>query len=84
VVWCTGFRPAFDWIRLPVLNPDGMPRHERGLVADAPGLSFVGLPFQTGFLSPLVGGVGADADEIVDGAATRLGVRARGRFSSAA
>ncbi len=78
VVWCTGFLPAFDWIRLPVLGPDGLPRHERGVVAAAPGLSFVGLPFQTGFLSPLVGGVGADADEVVDGVAARLAGRAAG------
>lgn len=76
VVWCTGFRPAFDWIRLPVFGPGGLPRHDRGLVPAAPGLSFVGLPFQTGFLSPLVGGVGADAGEIVSGIARRLAARA--------
>jgi len=75
VVWCTGFRPAFDWIHLPVLAPGGLPRHERGVVAGEPGLSFVGLPFQTGFLSPLVGGVGTDAAEIVDGIARRLAGR---------
>jgi putative flavoprotein involved in K+ transport len=75
VLWCTGFRPAFDWMRLPVLAPGGMPRHERGVVASEPGLSFVGLPFQTGFLSPLVGGVGADAAEIVAGIATRMAGR---------
>jgi putative flavoprotein involved in K+ transport len=75
VVWCTGFRPAYDWIRLPVLAPGGLPRHERGVVAGEPGLSFVGLPFQTGFLSPLVGGVGADAAEIVDGILSRMAGR---------
>jgi putative flavoprotein involved in K+ transport len=78
VVWCTGFRPAFDWIRVPVLGPGGLPRHERGVVASAPGLSFVGLPFQTGFLSPLVGGVGADANEVVNGVAARLAGHSRG------
>ena len=83
VVWCTGFRPAFDWIRLPVLDPGGLPRHERGVVVSEPGLSFVGLPFQTGFLSPLVFGVGADATEIVDGIATRMAAR-QPRTSSAA
>lgn len=83
VVWCTGFRPAFEWIRLPVLAPGGLPRHERGVVAGEPGLSFVGLPFQTGFLSPLVGGVGADAAEIVDGILSRMAGR-RPRTSSAA
>jgi putative flavoprotein involved in K+ transport len=76
VVWCTGFRPDFSWIRLPVFGPGGMPRHDRGNVAEAPGLWFLGLPFQTGFLSPLVGGVGADAAEIADGVAARLAVRA--------
>ncbi len=75
VIWCTGFRPAFDWINLPVLDGDGMPRHARGVVAGEPGLSFLGLPFQTGFLSTLVGGVGADADGIVAGIADRLGSR---------
>ncbi len=73
VVWCTGFRPAFDWIRLPVIGPSGLPRHERGRVAEQPGLSFLGLPFQSGFLSALVGGVGADAERIVEDVARRLG-----------
>jgi putative flavoprotein involved in K+ transport len=72
VVWCTGFRPAFDWIRLPVVGPSGLPRHDRGLVADAPGLSFVGLPFQSSFLSALVGGVGADANVIAGRIEARL------------
>ncbi len=72
VVWCTGFQPAFDWIRLPILDPSGLPRHERGLAVGVPGLSFVGLPFQRSFVSPLVGGVGADAAVIVDAIAERL------------
>ncbi len=75
VMWCTGFRPSFDWIRLPVIGPSGLPDHVRGAVPAVPGLSFVGLPFQTGFLSPLVGGVGADADEVAAGVAGRLGAR---------
>jgi putative flavoprotein involved in K+ transport len=82
ILWCTGFRPAFDWIRLPVLASSGLPRHDRGVVADAPGLSFVGLPFQSGFLSALVGGVGADADRIAGGIAARLG-QASGRLRPA-
>ena len=58
VVWCTGFGHDFSWIRLPVLDADGMPRHERGVVVSEPGLYFVGLPFMTRFASALVGGVG--------------------------
>jgi putative flavoprotein involved in K+ transport len=61
VVWCTGFRNDFRWIHLLVFDESGYPRHERGVVADAPGLSFLGLPFLHAFSSMLVGGVGRDA-----------------------
>lgn len=61
VIWCTGFRPDFRWIHLPVTAPDGWPRQERGVVASAPGLYFLGLLFQYAFASMLVGGVGRDA-----------------------
>jgi putative flavoprotein involved in K+ transport len=64
VVWCTGFRPDFGWIDLPVFGPDGRPRHERGVVGAAPGLYFVGLFFQSTAASPLIGGVGRDARHI--------------------
>ena len=46
VVWCTGFRPDFRWIQLPVFGPEGYPDHRRGIVAAAPGLGFVGLRYQ--------------------------------------
>jgi putative flavoprotein involved in K+ transport len=45
VVWCTGYRPDFGWIRLPVFDVSGWPRQYRGAVADEPGLYFVGLMF---------------------------------------
>jgi hypothetical protein len=48
------------------------------------GLPVVGLPFQTGFPSPLVGGVGADAGEIVNGVAARLGLPPLGPAQPAA
>ena len=61
IVWCTGFSPDYRWIDLPVFGTDGFPRHERGVVADAPGLFFLGLRFQHRLNSSLIGGVGADA-----------------------
>jgi putative flavoprotein involved in K+ transport len=64
VVWATGFRPDFNWINPPVFDKLGYPRHQRGIVPEAPGLYFVGLPFQTALSSALLGGVGADADYI--------------------
>ena len=71
VVWCTGYRPDFSWIDLPVQDDDGQPRHDRGVVAGQPGLYFVGLFFQTAVSSALVGGVGRDAEQIVARIAAR-------------
>jgi putative flavoprotein involved in K+ transport len=61
IVWATGFRPDYSWIKLPIHDERGYPRHERGAAAGVAGLYFVGLPFQTSLSSSLLGGVGADA-----------------------
>jgi putative flavoprotein involved in K+ transport len=44
VLWTSGYRPAFDWVGLPVLDEFGLPRQTRG-VTDVPGLSFLGTPW---------------------------------------
>jgi putative flavoprotein involved in K+ transport len=61
VVWCTGFRPDFSWIEVPVLGLDGYPIHRRGVAATVEGLGFVGLRCQYRLGSALLGGVGEDA-----------------------
>lgn len=66
VVWATGFRPNFGWIELPIFDEYGYPRHQRGVVPEAPGLYFAGLPFQSALSSALLGGVGADSAFIVN------------------
>jgi putative flavoprotein involved in K+ transport len=71
VLWCTGFVPDFTWIDLPVLAADGLPVHDRGIVAAAPGLYFVGLVFLYALASSLVGGVGRDAEHIAQHIASR-------------
>lgn len=64
VIWCTGFRPDFSWIHVPVTGSDGWPDQDRGVAASAPGLYFVGLLFQYAFSSMLVGGAGRDAEHV--------------------
>jgi putative flavoprotein involved in K+ transport len=66
VLWCTGFRPDFGWIDLPVFDRDGAPAHHRGAVGSQPGLYFLGLWFQSAFTSSLLGGVGTDAGYIAE------------------
>lgn len=66
VVWCTGFRPDYRWIDLPVIGADGWPRERRGVVGDIPGLYFLGIPFLYSFTSMLVVGADRDAAYVVD------------------
>lgn len=66
VVWATGFRPDHSWIHAPVTGPDGWPRQTRGVVTDVPGLFFIGLPFMYRGGSALLGGVGRDAEYLVE------------------
>ena len=71
VLWCTGYVPDFAWIDLPVFDEHGAPVHDRGIVAGAPGLYFVGLFFLYSLTSPLVAGVARDARHIVEHIAAR-------------
>ena len=66
VVWCTGFRPDYDWIDMPVIGIDGYPVHRRGIALGVPGLAFVGMRFQARLGSALLGGVGEDAAHVVN------------------
>lgn len=61
VVWATGFRSDYSWIDVPGVLADGQVLHERGRTR-APGLFFVGLPWQHTRGSALLGFVGTDAE----------------------
>jgi putative flavoprotein involved in K+ transport len=82
VVWATGFRQVFDWIKVPVIGEDGWPVEMRGVVDQVPGLFFCGLAFQYAFSSMVFPGIGRDADYL----ARRIGdrVNAPGRQRQAA
>ena len=76
VIWCTGFRPDFSWIDLPIFGGKDKakakePAHERGIVPGHPGLYFVGLFFLYALSSSLLTGVGRDAKYIVEAIAAR-------------
>lgn len=74
VIWCTGFRPGFTWIDLPVLGDGGLPEHQAGIVQKQPGLYFVGLHFLYSMSSETISGVSRDAKRIAGHIA-----RAKGR-----
>jgi putative flavoprotein involved in K+ transport len=66
VIWCTGFIPDYSWFDFSLPTHNGLPVHDRGIVDSCPGLYFIGLLFLYSLSSALVGGVGRDAEHIVD------------------
>jgi putative flavoprotein involved in K+ transport len=79
VIWCTGYRPSYSWIDLPVFTPEGTPRHERGVVDAAPGLYFLGLFLQYAATSAIITGVRRDAAHIAQQIVARRSTRDAGR-----
>jgi putative flavoprotein involved in K+ transport len=63
VVWATGYRPDFGWVRLPVLDSAGDAVHRRGVSA-CPGFYFLGLPWLSKLKSSVLCGVGEDAERL--------------------
>ena len=72
VIWCTGFRPGFSWIDLPILGDRQEPAHERGVVTSEPGLYFVGLHFLYSMTSETITGMQRDAKRIAKQIAARV------------
>jgi putative flavoprotein involved in K+ transport len=60
VLWATGYRRAYPWLHVGVLDGAGEIRHTSGITA-APGLYVLGLRFQRSRRSSFIDGVGDDA-----------------------
>jgi len=65
VLWATGFRRPYPWLRVPVLDATGELRHRRG-VTPVPGLYVLGQRFQHRRNSNFIDGVRHDARYIAD------------------
>lgn len=65
VIWTTGYRSDYSWIRIPGVISDGHVLHQCG-VTDVPGLYFLGLPWQHSRGSALLGFVHEDAAYLAD------------------
>lgn len=60
IIWATGFKGNFDYIKLPVLDAEGQPKHQNGIAA-IEGLYFLGSPWLRSRKSNLILGVKDDA-----------------------
>ena len=77
VIWATGFGLDHSFVQLPVLGEDCRLIHQRGVTA-APGLYFLGLPWQHTRGSALLGWVKDDAEHVAARIATFAGTSTTG------
>lgn len=63
IIWATGFKRTYPWLRVPVLDAAGEIRGTEG-ITPAPGLFVLGLPFQRHRASAFIDGVGRDAEAL--------------------
>jgi putative flavoprotein involved in K+ transport len=76
VVWATGYRRSYPWLRLPVLDGFGEIGQSRGVTA-VPGLYVLGQRFQHFRNSNFIDGVGRDAAFVADHLSRRASTVAR-------
>lgn len=65
IIWATGFKQDFDWLKVDAFDDRGAPIHQRG-VSTEPGVYFLGLPWQSRRGSTFLWGVWHDAKFIAD------------------
>ena len=73
IVFATGYRADYSWLDVPVLDRHQHIRHTGGVVADAPGLYVVGLPFLRRRRSSFIHGAGPDTADLADHLHQHLG-----------
>ncbi|WP_435311947.1 flavin-containing monooxygenase [Primorskyibacter sedentarius] len=65
IIWATGFRQDFSWMKVDAFDESGRPRHQRG-VSSEPGIYFLGLPWQSRRGSTFIWGVWHDAKYVAE------------------
>ena len=65
VLWTSGYRPAFDWIEVPVLDEFGLPRGVGGQ-STVDGLTFIGLQWLVDMGSANLVGLVRDAEGLAE------------------
>jgi len=71
IIWATGFRQDFSWLKADAFDENGKPQHQRG-VSTEPGVYFLGLPWQSRRGSTFIWGVWHDAKHIADQIANKM------------
>lgn len=65
IIWATGYKQDFSWLKVDAFDERGAPIHQRG-VSKEPGVYFLGLPWQSRRGSTFLWGVWHDAKFVAD------------------
>ncbi|MEB8386993.1 NAD(P)/FAD-dependent oxidoreductase [Rhodobacteraceae bacterium KMM 6894] len=65
IIWATGFKTDYSWLKVNAFDDRGQPAHQRGISTE-PGVYFLGLPWQSRRGSSFIWGVWHDAKFVVD------------------
>jgi putative flavoprotein involved in K+ transport len=65
IIWATGFKQDFSWLKVDAFDERGAPIHQRGVSKEA-GVYFLGLPWQSRRGSTFLWGVWHDAKFVAD------------------
>lgn len=65
IIWATGFRQDFSWLKADAFDATGKPIHQRGVSAE-PDVYFLGLPWQSRRGSTFLWGIWHDAKYVAD------------------
>jgi putative flavoprotein involved in K+ transport len=63
VIWTSGYRPEYDWVKVPIFDDMGFPVQVDGRTS-VPGLYFVGVHWMRKTKSAILCGVGEDAEVV--------------------
>ena len=70
VIWATGYKNNFNWIKFDIFDETGKPKHKNGVSIEK-GLYFLGLPWLSMRGSSFIWGVWKDAKYVVEHIANR-------------
>lgn len=70
IIWATGFKVDYSWLKVNAFDETGKPQHQRGVAAE-PGIYFLGLPWLSRRGSSFIWGVWHDAKHIAGHIATQ-------------
>jgi len=65
IIWTTGFNSDFSYLKLPVFNGNGIPKHHGG-ISDIEGLYFLGLPWLRKRKSGIILGIREDSEFLAE------------------